>query len=233
MGRYVFADFCSGRIWTVPADLAAGAIPIGGTLPEPLDTQLLINSFGVDGTGEILTWSTGWARSITSWSHRPTSAADRIASRAVMLVVAPRESADQVKGRMGRRRTAVAALMALGAALALAIPAAGGPAPGAGLRVERILGGYEQPLQVVGSPAGRRLYIVEQTGRIRLASRATTSDPWVRDGVFLDLHKRVAGPFVGRGLLGMVLDPGYATVFGASTSSTPNEAPIRHCTARS
>ena len=45
-GRYVFGDFCSGRIWSIPASFA------GGELPEPLDTDIAISSFGegFDGT---------------------------------------------------------------------------------------------------------------------------------------------------------------------------------------
>ncbi len=47
-GRYVFADYCSGRIWTVPK---VGASPMTKTLL--MDTDLLISSFGESAGGEI------------------------------------------------------------------------------------------------------------------------------------------------------------------------------------
>lgn len=40
-GKYIFADFCSGRIWHIPTSFD------NGTLPTPLDTSLTISSFGV------------------------------------------------------------------------------------------------------------------------------------------------------------------------------------------
>lgn len=47
-GRYVFADYCSGKIWTVPS---------GGTSPLTkrllLDTDMLISSFGESALGEL------------------------------------------------------------------------------------------------------------------------------------------------------------------------------------
>jgi glucose/arabinose dehydrogenase len=47
-GRYVFADYCSGRIWTVPK---GGASPIPKSLL--MDTALSISSFGEDQQGEL------------------------------------------------------------------------------------------------------------------------------------------------------------------------------------
>ncbi len=44
-GLYVFGDFCSGRIWTLPAG--------GSTITERLDTTLLITSFGESESGEL------------------------------------------------------------------------------------------------------------------------------------------------------------------------------------
>ena len=46
-GRYVFGDFCSGRIWAIPVGFG------GGTLPAPLDTSLLITSFGEGSDGRL------------------------------------------------------------------------------------------------------------------------------------------------------------------------------------
>ncbi len=42
---YVFGDFCSGRIWTMPAT--------GGSITQRLDTTLLITSFGESESGEL------------------------------------------------------------------------------------------------------------------------------------------------------------------------------------
>ena len=47
-GRYVFGDYCSGRVWTIPANA-----------PNPASEQLLQNtgfriaSFGEDEAGEL------------------------------------------------------------------------------------------------------------------------------------------------------------------------------------
>ena len=48
LGRYVFADYCSGRVLSLPADARPGARP---TLL--LDTSLIISSLGVDAAGEL------------------------------------------------------------------------------------------------------------------------------------------------------------------------------------
>ena len=47
-GRYVFADYCSGRIWTVPRGAAS---PIAKSLL--MDTSMTISSFGEDQQGEL------------------------------------------------------------------------------------------------------------------------------------------------------------------------------------
>ena len=47
-GKYVFADFCSGKIWTFPSK---AKWPVGRTLL--MDTDLSISSFGEDGSGEL------------------------------------------------------------------------------------------------------------------------------------------------------------------------------------
>jgi len=46
--RYVFADYCSGRIWTVPK---GGVSPISKSLL--MDTTMNISSFGEDEHGEL------------------------------------------------------------------------------------------------------------------------------------------------------------------------------------
>ena len=47
-GRYVFADFCTGTIWSVPK---GGVAPIARSLV--MDTNLMISSFGEDAAGEL------------------------------------------------------------------------------------------------------------------------------------------------------------------------------------
>jgi glucose/arabinose dehydrogenase len=49
VGGYVFADYCSGEIWVVPANASAPA-----TKTRLLDTNLLISSFGLSTTNELL-----------------------------------------------------------------------------------------------------------------------------------------------------------------------------------
>jgi glucose/arabinose dehydrogenase len=50
-GRYVYGDFCSGRIWAVAADGAPGTpVEITGALGGPLT---LLRSFGTDNGGEL------------------------------------------------------------------------------------------------------------------------------------------------------------------------------------
>ncbi len=48
-GRYVFGDYCSGRVWIIPANFVAGS-----SLPDPIaDTSYKISSFGEDDLGRI------------------------------------------------------------------------------------------------------------------------------------------------------------------------------------
>ncbi len=46
-GRYVFGDYCSGRIWSIPTSFN------GGSLPAPLMSGLAISSFGVGADGKL------------------------------------------------------------------------------------------------------------------------------------------------------------------------------------
>jgi glucose/arabinose dehydrogenase len=48
-GDYVFGDYCSGKVWVIPADYIGGT-----TLPAPVvDTNYNISSFGEDDIGRI------------------------------------------------------------------------------------------------------------------------------------------------------------------------------------
>ena len=97
---------------------------------------------------------------------------------------------------------------ALGVAIALAVPVAvpGAPAPGQpGLAARRIADGLDRPLYVT-SPAGdARLFVVEQTGRVRV----------IRGGKllarpFLDLSGQVSHSSE-QGLLSIAFHPRYRT----------------------
>jgi glucose/arabinose dehydrogenase len=46
-GQYLFGDFCSGRIWAIPASFN------GGSLPSPLVSGLSLSSFGLGPGGRI------------------------------------------------------------------------------------------------------------------------------------------------------------------------------------
>ena len=48
-GNYVFGDYCSGKVWVIPADFVGGT-----TLPDPVaETGYNISSFGEDNLGRI------------------------------------------------------------------------------------------------------------------------------------------------------------------------------------
>jgi hypothetical protein len=48
VGHYVFGDFGSGRLWSVPADS-----PVGTTPTEIADTSHSISAFGEGADGEL------------------------------------------------------------------------------------------------------------------------------------------------------------------------------------
>lgn len=104
--------------------------------------------------------------------------------------------------------------LVIAAALALSVlsPAAARAAPaglGPGFQLEPVASGYSRPLYVASHNGSGRIYVVEQRGVIHTLKR-TSSGGWQKDGVFLDLRSRVAGPLVGRGLLGMAFHPSFA-----------------------
>ena len=45
-GAYVYADFCSGRVWALPADLSSGPVVV-------VESGRQVSSFGVDEDGEL------------------------------------------------------------------------------------------------------------------------------------------------------------------------------------
>lgn len=112
-----------------------------------------------------------------------------------------------------RARMAISAV-AVTAAVALS-PAGTGAAPppttagSPDYAAVPVLSGYDLPLEVVASSEPNRLFIVEQSGRIQVATRPARTAPWQRAGVFLNLHSKVAGPFESHGLLSLAFSPNY------------------------
>jgi glucose/arabinose dehydrogenase len=106
------------------------------------------------------------------------------------------------------RVIALVAALLIGAAAPPAAAALDDSAPG--FHLEEVFAGYKRPLYVTAHGAANRMYIVEQRGVIQVVKRSSPSARWQKAGVFLDLRSKVAGPFIGRGLLGMAFDPHYA-----------------------
>ena len=82
------------------------------------------------------------------------------------------------------------------------------------ISLTRILGGYTRPILVTHAPgAGRTIFIVEQTGKIKRATYVNGT--WKKLGVFLDLARRVNDPRLSgngeRGLLGLAFHPDYGS----------------------
>jgi glucose/arabinose dehydrogenase len=98
-----------------------------------------------------------------------------------------------------------ALLTVLVAAGTLAAPAAAGD-----IKVSSVLSGYSRPVLVTSHPgAGRRIYIVEQTGRIKIATYE--GGRWKKVGTFLDIRDLVRTSGSEQGLLGLAFAPDYAT----------------------
>jgi glucose/arabinose dehydrogenase len=93
----------------------------------------------------------------------------------------------------------------LGSALVVSPAAAAGS-----VGFSTVLTGYSRPV-LVTAPRGssRRIFIVEQTGRIRVATYSNGS--WRKLGTFLDIRDRVKSTFGEQGLLGLAFDPDYAS----------------------
>ncbi len=85
--------------------------------------------------------------------------------------------------------------------------------PGAaasGVSLSTVLTGYSRPV-LVTAPHGssRKIYIVEQTGKIRIAT--WNGSAWTKVGTFLDLRDRVLYDGAEQGLLGLAFAPDYTT----------------------
>lgn len=79
------------------------------------------------------------------------------------------------------------------------------PPPPESLALETVVTGLDRPLFLTAPPGDDRLFIVEQTGRIRMVDAAGALLP----APFLDLSGRIATGGE-RGLLGLAFHPGYA-----------------------
>ena len=105
------------------------------------------------------------------------------------------------------RRALVAAILTAGAALIACggqDGSAGAQAAGGGVRLVRV-GGFDQPLYVTAPPGDRRrIFVVEQAGRIRVVRGGRTLPT-----PFLDIAARVTSGGE-QGLLGMAFAPDYA-----------------------
>jgi glucose/arabinose dehydrogenase len=90
--------------------------------------------------------------------------------------------------------------------VALAMVIAAGPATAqtAPFALDVVAEGFDQPLFVAAPPGDPRLFVVEQTGRIRILENGA-----VREQPFLDISGEVSGGNE-RGLLGIAFHPGYA-----------------------
>ena len=127
-----------------------------------------------------------------------------------------------VHGRRGHPAL-LALLTAAGLLATLASPVAAAPprspAGDPALTITKVAGGYDKPVLVTndGSPE-RRLFVVEQAGRIRVV--VLRDGRWRKQGIFLDLSAKVLAPPQGggeQGLLGLAFPPDHATSGRSST----------------
>ena len=98
----------------------------------------------------------------------------------------------------------LAALLAL-AACSDGAPSGGGPPPrDASIRLQRVVSGLSSPVHLTSPPGDPRLFVVEQTGRIRIVENGT-----LLPTPFLDIVPKV-GSGGERGLLSVAFHPQYA-----------------------
>jgi glucose/arabinose dehydrogenase len=88
--------------------------------------------------------------------------------------------------------------------LALAVVASPATAQPVALTTQLVADGLDQPLYVISPSGDARLFVVEQTGRIRILS-----DGQVAEAPFLDLSSSITAGGE-QGLLGLAFHPGYA-----------------------
>jgi hypothetical protein len=96
------------------------------------------------------------------------------------------------------------ALLPLILAAGVALAAKTGDTPARGIRLTEIASGFEHPVHLTGAPGDARLFVVEQTGRIRTIENGRPADP-----PFLDLSEEVSRGSE-RGLLSVAFHPRFA-----------------------
>jgi glucose/arabinose dehydrogenase len=100
------------------------------------------------------------------------------------------------------RRIAVLAVVVCGA-IAVGSSLAAGPGS---LRLVRVVGGLERPVYATQAPGEpRRIYVLEQPGRIRVVENGR-----LRAAPFLDLRAQVESGGNEQGLLGLAFSPAFA-----------------------
>jgi len=109
-------------------------------------------------------------------------------------------------------RTIKAIGILISVALVAGVMAAPAGAASSKVSLARVLTGYSRPVLVTHAPGGgRTVFIVEQTGKIKRATRR--NGEWKKLGVFLDLSNLVNNPNLTdngeRGLLGLAFHPNY------------------------
>jgi glucose/arabinose dehydrogenase len=110
--------------------------------------------------------------------------------------------------------SATAALVTTAVAPAIARDAtAPAPSPkGIDYHLTEALADYDRPVFVTNDGTEDRLFVVQQSGKIKVATRDTATSPWEKAGVFLKLTSLVHDPDVDggeRGLLGLAFHPDY------------------------
>jgi len=78
------------------------------------------------------------------------------------------------------------------------------PVPASGLRLVEVASGFSQPLYLTAPAGDPRLFVVEQTGKIRIVQGGT-----VLPTPFIDLSPKISAGGE-RGLLSMAFHPDYA-----------------------
>jgi len=96
------------------------------------------------------------------------------------------------------------ALVPLVLAAGVALADAAGETPARGIRLTEIAAGFDHPVHLTGAPGDSRLFVVEQSGRLRVIENGS-----VRPEAFLDLSDQVSRGSE-RGLLSVAFHPRFA-----------------------
>jgi glucose/arabinose dehydrogenase len=115
----------------------------------------------------------------------------------------------------GMRRAGVSTLLLLVLAIGLAAPT-----PASALRLVRVAGGFDSPVQATSSPRDRSLYVVEQEGQIwRIGGGRRT--------LFLDIRNLVGFNGGERGLFSVAFPRRYGQTRSLYVNYTDNNGDVR------